>query len=213
MPSGDEYCTRSPHLEGAEVIGSEKRKSDTSIGADAETHRPNTLNLFCPRVAQRTTRSHASPLPIIVEESSPIMLEVPPPFPIGMDFRSVTTIQESKMDEKIWHITRFPYMKNFHAYFKHSPKRFFEFVKLAELMEIKWLKLLKNVKTRWIYLIEPLRHIIQEYRVLLAMMKVGNTSKKKCTQGKCLPFLLIAIYFIFVGSKSMSNVRWFMDYV
>jgi hypothetical protein len=38
-------------------------------------------------------------------------------------------------------------LKSSHAYFKHSPKRHLEFVKLAELMETKGLKLLKNVKT------------------------------------------------------------------
>src|SRR5450631_3806638 len=63
MPGGDEFCTRSPHLEDAKVFGSQKRKPDTPIGADDETHRPDTLNFSRPRVAQRTTRSHASPLP------------------------------------------------------------------------------------------------------------------------------------------------------
>lgn len=79
MPGGEEFCTRSPHLEGAEVFGSQKRKPDHPIGADDETHRPDTVNFSRPRVAQRTTRSHASPLPTIVEESSPSVLEVPPP--------------------------------------------------------------------------------------------------------------------------------------
>jgi hypothetical protein len=37
------------------------------------------------------------------------MLEVPPPPPTNMDFRRVTTIQESKVDEKLWHIARVPY--------------------------------------------------------------------------------------------------------
>jgi hypothetical protein len=70
-------------------------------------------------------------------------------------------------------------LKSSHAYFKHSPKRHLEFVKLAELMETKGLKLLKNVKTRWVSLIEPLRRILQKYRVLLAKMKVDNLSKEK----------------------------------
>ena len=106
---GDEFCTRSPHLEGAEVFGSQKRKADTPIGDDDETHRPDTLNFSRPRVAQRTTRSQASPLPTIVEESSPPVLEVPPPPPTGLDFRRVTAVQESEVDEKLWHIARVPY--------------------------------------------------------------------------------------------------------
>jgi hypothetical protein len=105
----DKFCTRSPHLEGAEVFGSQKHKLDTPIGADDETHRPNTLNFSRPCVAQRTTRFHASPLPTIVEESSLSVLEVLPPPPTGLDFRRVTAVQEFKIDEKLWHIARVPY--------------------------------------------------------------------------------------------------------
>jgi hypothetical protein len=78
-------------------------------------------------------------------------------------------------------------LKNSHAYFKHSPKRHLEFVKLADVMETKGLKLLKNVKTRWVSLIEPLRSVIQEFRVLLAKMKVESDSKEKSAQIKYLP--------------------------
>ena len=54
-------------------------------------------------------------------------------------------------------------------------------------METKGLKLLKHVKTRWVSLIEPLKRIIQEYRVLIAKMKADNDSKEKSTQVICLP--------------------------
>ena len=40
--SGDDFCTRSPHLEGAEVFGLHKCKLNTPIGADDTTHRPDT---------------------------------------------------------------------------------------------------------------------------------------------------------------------------
>ena len=79
------------------------------IGDDDETHRPDTLNFSRPCVVQRTTRSQASPLPTIVEETSPTMLKVPPPPPTGMDFRRVTVVQESEVDEKLWHIARILY--------------------------------------------------------------------------------------------------------
>jgi len=105
----DEFCTRSPHLEGAKVFGSQKRMPDTPIRTDDETHHPDTLNFSCPHVAQRTTRSHASPLPTIVEESSPFVLKVPPPPSIGLDFCRVTVVQEYKVDEKLWYIVRVPY--------------------------------------------------------------------------------------------------------
>ena len=82
-----------------------KRKADTPIGAEDETHRPDTLNFSQPRVAQRTTRSQASPLSTIVEESSPSVLEVPPP-PTDLDFHRVIVVQESEVDEKLWHFAR-----------------------------------------------------------------------------------------------------------
>ena len=115
-------------------------------------------------------------------------------------------------------------LKSSHAYFKHSPKRHLEFVKLAELMETKGLKLLKNVKTRWVSLIEPLRRILQEYRVLLAKMKADSVSKEKYAQVKCLFILYVlfcmvlvfAVWFSLVGLGAICNgllvyvAAWFM---
>ena len=105
----DKFCTRSFHLEDAEVFGSQKRKPDIPIGADDETNRPDIFNFSCPSLAQRTTSSHASPLPTIVEESSPSVLEVPPPPPTGLDFCRVIAVQVSEVDEKLWNIACVPY--------------------------------------------------------------------------------------------------------
>lgn len=55
-------------------------------------------------------------------------------------------------------------------YFAHSPKRHHEFVKLAEVMETKGVRLLKNVKTRWVSMIEPLRRLLAQYRLVMAKM-------------------------------------------
>jgi hypothetical protein len=41
-----------------------------------------------------------------------------------------------------------------HAYFAHDPKRHCEFTKLIDMMETKNLKMFKNVKTYWIYLLD-----------------------------------------------------------
>jgi hypothetical protein len=38
-------------------------------------------------------------------------------------------------------------------YFSHIPKRHLEFTKLAEIMEIKDNKILRNIKVRWISII------------------------------------------------------------
>ena len=48
MPGGKEFFTRDPHLEGAEVFGSQKRRPDTPIGDDGETHRHDTVNFSRP---------------------------------------------------------------------------------------------------------------------------------------------------------------------
>ena len=86
MPGGDKFCARSPHLKNAEVFGVQKCKPDVNIGADKETHRPDIVNFFRPRVAQRTTKPHAPLLPTIIKESFSSVLEVPPPPPTGINF-------------------------------------------------------------------------------------------------------------------------------
>jgi hypothetical protein len=42
-----------------------------------------------------------------------------------------------------------------------------ELVKLGEIMEMKGLKILNNVKMRWISMLSPFRQVLQEYRPLL----------------------------------------------
>ena len=76
MSGAEDFCTREPHLEGAEVFGSQKRKPNTPIGADSETHRPNTINFSCPNLGKRETRSGAATLPTVIEEVSPSVQDV-----------------------------------------------------------------------------------------------------------------------------------------
>ena len=54
MPRADEFCTRDPHHEGAEIFGSQKRELDTPIGVDEETYRSNTINFSWPRLGKRS---------------------------------------------------------------------------------------------------------------------------------------------------------------
>lgn len=107
----DELCTRSPHLEGAQVFGSENSSSSSPLELMMKTHRLDTLNFSCPDDTQRTTISHASPLPTIVEESSSSVLEVPPPLLTDLDFFRITIVQESKVNKKLMHIVQIPYME------------------------------------------------------------------------------------------------------
>ena len=106
MLGADEYRTRDPHLEGEEVFGSQKRKLDTTIGTDDETHRPDTINFSRPHTAKRITRARVSPLPTIVEERDPDVVEVVPSPPSATGVCHVTVVEETKVDERLWHIAR-----------------------------------------------------------------------------------------------------------
>jgi hypothetical protein len=77
---------------------------------------------------------------------------------------------------------------------------------------LKLLKLLKNVKTRWVSLIEPLRRILQEYGVPLAKMKADSVSKEKSTQVKCsfILFVLFCIDFFPCNLQFGLGYGWIM---
>ncbi len=51
-----------------------------------------------------------------------------------------------------------------------------ELNKLTEIMEIKDDKLLKNVKTRWIFMLEPAKRVLNEYYTLVTFDFVTNKS-------------------------------------
>jgi hypothetical protein len=53
MHGGDEWCTRTPHLEGEEVFVSLKRKLYTAFGDKRESHRPDKIGISRPRVQTR----------------------------------------------------------------------------------------------------------------------------------------------------------------
>jgi len=60
--------------------------------------------------------------------------------------------------------------QSMYAYFSHSPKRHLEFQKLADLVETEGRRMLRNVKTRWLSLLEPLKRVMGEYKTLVAKM-------------------------------------------
>ena len=108
MLGADEFCTRDPHYEGVEVFGSQKQKLDTPIGVDEETHRLNTIHFSWPRLAKMVTRARATTLPTIVEELKTSAKQVQPLPPVGTNICCITTVQESTVNEKTWHIARIP---------------------------------------------------------------------------------------------------------
>jgi hypothetical protein len=62
-------------------------------------------------------------------------------------------------------------MLNMYCYFNHSPKRYLGFQRLAQTLETKGNKIIKNVKTKWMSMLDPLKRIIVKYNLLLAMMQ------------------------------------------
>ena len=62
-------------------------------------------------------------------------------------------------------------------YFHKSPRRFQEFVDLALEMKERGLKMLKNSKTRWVSLLDPLRRLISQYRSVFTKMHQSRGSE------------------------------------
>jgi hypothetical protein len=66
-----------------------------------------------------------------------------------------------------------------HAYFSHSPKKYNEYKAFASSINTKGLKLLKNVTTRWLSLLEPMRCLMSEFRTVLGKMEIDSNNKKE----------------------------------
>jgi hypothetical protein len=85
---------------------------------------------------------------------------------------AVEALEKLPMLEKIENMLQDQY-----NYFSKSPKKHMDFLKLAEVMETKGLKILRNVKTRWISMLSPAIRIMNEYRTLLVRMQQDTTLK------------------------------------
>jgi len=120
MPGGKEFCTRNPYLEGAEVFGSQKRRPNTPIGDDGDTHRPDTMNFSRLRPDKRVTRSQPETLPTLIEESSPSVQDVQVPSPGGIGFHRVNVVQKTKVDVSHWHIIRIPHTSGKSCWANHA---------------------------------------------------------------------------------------------
>jgi len=80
----------------------------------------------------------------------------------NLAFKVLSSLEIFAKIEKVMAVT--------HTYFSKSPKRFVEFKQLAELTKTKGLKMLRDVQTRWVNLIEPLHGLLSKYRTLLYKM-------------------------------------------
>jgi hypothetical protein len=66
------------------------------------------------------------------------------------------------------------FLQSHYKYFFGSPKRHLEFTKLVEIVEIEGLKVLWNVKTRWINMLAPFKKFGKDYKTLIAKTVVDN---------------------------------------
>ena len=69
-------------------------------------------------------------------------------------------------------------LRTTHAYFAHSPKKAMEFIALSQQLESNGLKLLKNIKNRWMSCLGPIHRLLAEYRGVIAMMLADKNDRK-----------------------------------
>jgi len=86
-----------------------------------------------------------------------------------------------------------------YAYFSKSPKWFSKFRQLAEFTQTKGLKILRNVQTWWVSLIEPLHGFLSEYRTLIYKMNTDlndNNKAEVCFPNSMFSFSLYLCCFV-----------------
>jgi hypothetical protein len=62
-----------------------------------------------------------------------------------------------------------------YSYFAKSPKRFLAYLKFAEELGTNGNKVLRNVKPRWLSLLDPMIRVLDEYKTLVATMDECDT--------------------------------------
>ena len=78
-----------------------------------------------------------------------------------------------------------------YSYFSISSKRHLRFQKLADIVKTEGLRMLRNVATRWISLLEPLKRVIGGYKTLIVKMcedahtKEPNQTTKQAAAREC----------------------------
>ena len=100
MPSGDEWCTRTPLLKGEEVFVFLKRKIDIAFGDERESHKPDEISILRARVQTSFVRLNDSPPPVITPHPPTTTHEEQPQLPTHdapqhVDRYHVTTIEET----------------------------------------------------------------------------------------------------------------------
>ena len=100
IPRIDEFCIRKPHHEVAEVFGFQKRKPNTPMRSDEETHRSDTIKFSRSHPVKRITRARATTLPTIIKWVKTSTEQVQPSPLVGTDVRRIIAVQESRVNER-----------------------------------------------------------------------------------------------------------------
>jgi hypothetical protein len=96
------------------------------------------------------------------------------------------------------------FCQSVHIYFSFSSKNHNEFQKLTNVIEIRRLNVLRNVKTYWISFLEHLRRIMDKYKTLIYKMaedvairiltSLRNTRCQKKLQGTTLIYFMMLVH-------------------
>jgi hypothetical protein len=82
-------------------------------------------------------------------------------------------------------------MADIYTFFYKSPKKHLEFVKLVELLDSKGNKILRNIKTRWLSMMEPVVTIMNKYRPLLVKLsKEAEVRRPKQLATTCFQHIM-----------------------
>jgi hypothetical protein len=99
-----------------------------------------------------------------------------------------------------------------YSFFCKSPKKHLEFLKLAEVMETKGNKILRNIKTRWISMLAPSIRVMNEYRTLIAKLERDSKAKKApkittdCFEHLCDVQIVLGLSCIMPMLRAVSNL-------
>jgi hypothetical protein len=99
------------------------------------------------------------------------------PFVYGMHYMShrtnliVQTLSQVPLVMRIEEL-----LQSLYSFFSHSPKRNQELADLANIVETAGQRILRNVKTRWISCLEPVKRLMSEYKALVLKMHLDSSS-------------------------------------
>jgi hypothetical protein len=81
-----------------------------------------------------------------------------------------------------------------YSFFSHSLRRLEEFFRLTDVIETKGLRMLQNIETRWVSLIDPMSRLLPEYQTVFG--KAHGDRTKAMVRSPSLIFVFFFLYFL-----------------